>query len=152
TSCTSLGLRLVDYDGLFVPALADRPSGEVGHPHYQHPDRLREGHYGGEVDRFSHLVIYTALRCLAHGGRLLWGRYDNGETLLFREEAFRAPGHSPLFREVWKQRDLPVRALVGHLLLAARGPVGEVPLLPALAACNGAVQPLTALEEGRVRA
>jgi hypothetical protein len=151
TSGASLGLRLVDYDGLFVPALADRPSGEAGHPHYQHPDRLRDGYYGGEVDRFSHLVIYTALRCLVLGGRHLWDRYDNGDNLLFREDDFRAPGRAPLFRELWGQRDLAVRALVGHLILAAKGPLDEVPLLQDLAG-RGAVQPLTALEEARVRA
>ena len=41
----SLALKLIDYDGMFVPALADTPSGEVGHPNYQHPQRLREGAY-----------------------------------------------------------------------------------------------------------
>src|SRR5262249_30263839 len=30
----SLALKLIDYDGMYVPALADRPSGEIGHPHY----------------------------------------------------------------------------------------------------------------------
>ena len=30
-------LRLVDYDGMFVPALAGRKSHELGHPNYQHP-------------------------------------------------------------------------------------------------------------------
>jgi hypothetical protein len=29
---TSLAFKLIDYDGMFVPALADQPSGEVGHP------------------------------------------------------------------------------------------------------------------------
>ncbi|HEV3384762.1 MAG TPA: hypothetical protein VG097_08095, partial [Gemmata sp.] len=33
------GLKLIDYDGMFVPALANTPSGECGHPSYQHPGR-----------------------------------------------------------------------------------------------------------------
>src|SRR5689334_20331277 len=33
----SLAVKLIDYDGMFVPALAGSPSGEVGHPAYQHP-------------------------------------------------------------------------------------------------------------------
>src|SRR5205823_2625237 len=70
-----LRLRLIDYDGMFVPALADTPSGEAGHPNFQHPERLRSGAYHAEVDRFSHLVIYTALRCLAVRGRALWERF-----------------------------------------------------------------------------
>src|SRR6185295_4558108 len=34
-------LRLVDYDGMWVPSLAGILPSEFGHPHYQHPDRLR---------------------------------------------------------------------------------------------------------------
>jgi thiamine kinase-like enzyme len=33
---TPLGLQLVDYDGMYVPTLADAPSGELGHAAYQH--------------------------------------------------------------------------------------------------------------------
>src|SRR5262249_3772596 len=33
---SSLRVRLIDYDGMFVPALANQRSGEVGHPAYQH--------------------------------------------------------------------------------------------------------------------
>jgi len=51
----ALALRLIDYDGMYVPALAGTRSGELGHPAYQHPQRLREGTYNAEVDRFSHL-------------------------------------------------------------------------------------------------
>src|SRR5262249_55107298 len=74
-SLAKMRLRLIDYDGMIVPALAGRPSGELGHPNYQHPQRLREGAGDpAEADRFAHLVIYTALRCLVHGGRALWER------------------------------------------------------------------------------
>ncbi len=106
----SLALKLIDYDGMFVPALADTPSGEVGHPNYQHPQRLREGAYDSQVDRFSHLLIYTALRCVQVGGMELWQRYDNLENLLFREEDFRQPGQSRLLRELWDLKDRDARA------------------------------------------
>ena len=91
---SQLSLRLIDYDGMYVPALANSPSGEVGHPNYQHPQRLTSGGYNSEVDRFPHLVIYTALRCLTVGGRELWDKYDNGENLVFREQDFRQPTES----------------------------------------------------------
>jgi len=42
-SAHSLALKLIDYDGMWVPSLANTKSGEVGHPSYQHPQRLREG-------------------------------------------------------------------------------------------------------------
>src|SRR5262249_13325351 len=71
----SLALKLVDYDGMFVPALAGQRSGEVGHPAYQHPQRLREFTYNADVDRFPLLAVYTAIRAVAVGGRALWERY-----------------------------------------------------------------------------
>ncbi len=63
-------LRLVDYDGMYVPALADLPPGEMGHAAYQHPQRLETGAYSPEIDRFSHLLIYTTLRSFMAGGDL----------------------------------------------------------------------------------
>jgi hypothetical protein len=57
-----LALKLIDYDGMWVPALAGTRSGEVGHPSYQHPQRLREGPYNIDVDRFPLLLVATALR------------------------------------------------------------------------------------------
>jgi hypothetical protein len=146
-----LALRLIDYDGMFVPALADKPSAEVGHPNYQHPQRLCGGCYNSEVDRFSHLLIYTALRCLTISGRSLWKRYDNGENLLFREEDFREPHNSKLLHELWKAKEPEIRALMGQLLLASRKPLAEVPLLDDLVG-GGAVASLTLLEEAQVHA
>jgi hypothetical protein len=123
----SLGVKLIDYDGMWVPALAGRPSGEIGHPAYQHPQRLREGTYGPEIDRFPLLVIYCALRCLQVGGRGLWERYDNGDNLLFRQQDFETPGRSPLFAELLRVSGL--RDLVATLIDAARMPLDQTPLL-----------------------
>src|SRR5262249_32068912 len=43
SSANSLAVKLIDYDGMCVPSLAGTKSGEVGHPAYQHPERLRTG-------------------------------------------------------------------------------------------------------------
>lgn len=126
---SSLAVKLIDYDGLWVPALASTPSGEIGHPCYQHPQRLREGTYGPEVDRFPLLVVLTALRALAVGGRSLWQRHDTGDNLLFRESDFQATERSALFRELWQLTDPTARALAGHLALACRGRLEDAPLI-----------------------
>jgi serine/threonine protein kinase len=138
-----LSLRLIDYDGLWVPALADSPSGEVGHPNYQHPQRLREGIYNPAVDSFPHLVIYTALRALAAAGKPLWERYDNGDNLLFREQDFAEPAASALFRELCSSGDEVVRILAGRLMLGCRAPLENAPLLEQLTD-GREVHPLTA--------
>ncbi len=146
----SLALKLIDYDGMFVPSLADRPSGEYGHPNYQHPQRSPERGYNRDMDRFSHLLIYTALRCLRIGGEELWRRYDNQENLLFRREDFRQPSKSQLLRELWETSERDVRCLVGHLLLASQRPLEVVPALDELVDDNR-VRPLTDSEEWRIK-
>ncbi len=151
TRAGTLHLRLIDYDGLCIPALAEQPSGEVGHPNYQHPERLSEGTYNAEMDRFSHLLIYSALRCLQSGGKELWERHDNGENLLFRQDDFAAPTDSALLRELWSLPDADARTLIGHLLLASLAPIEEVPLLDDLLS-GTTVRPLTAQEQEQVQA
>ena len=131
-NANSLALKLIDYDGMWVPALARTKSGEVGHSSYQHPLRIREGTYSLEVDRFPLLVIATALRVLSLKGRTLWEKYDDGDNLLFKESDLRAPAESPLFRELLTIPDQQNRTLVGALLRACNGKVEEAPLLEEL--------------------
>lgn len=146
-----LQLKLVDYDGMYVPGLAVRPPDEFGHSSYQHPDRLKKRIYTAEVDRFSHLVICCALRCLLVGVRPLWDRFNNRENLLFREADFLKPAASHIFQLLWTTREEEVRALVGRLVLATRQPLSEVPLLDEIMSEAG-VKPLLPQEEREVAA
>lgn len=143
----SLAFRLVDYDGMHVPGLPGGSS-ESGHPNYQHPERLRKGTHNKNIDRFSQLVIYTALQSLRRGGRALWDRYDNGENLLFCRRDFEEPHSSKLFRELWRAGGAE-RGLVGRLVLACVERVEDVPSLATLLA-NEALPTLTSDEEKRV--
>jgi hypothetical protein len=64
-------IRLIDYDGMYVPSLQGRGSHEVGHPNYQHPARS-EGDFGAALDNFSVWVLYLSLLALSAQPRL-WG-------------------------------------------------------------------------------
>lgn len=147
----ALSLRLIDYDGMHVPALAGGKSGELGHPCYQHPQRLREGIYSAEVDRFSHLAIYTAIRCLIADGPALWKHFDNGDNLLFREPDFRDPANSQLFHALWGLPDPAAHIVVGRLLLATQQPLVQVPLLDEILV-DGKLKGLTRQEERQASA
>jgi DNA-binding beta-propeller fold protein YncE len=143
----SVKLRLVDYDGVWVPALDTLPSNESGQPNYQHPQRR----YGPLMDRFPHLVIYTTLRCLMLDQQL--ARHFSDQRLVFGQEDYAQPGRSELFRELWKNcRELNTRNLVGHLILACVQPFEQTPSLQELVpdAATGWVRPLTALQQGQV--
>jgi len=145
-----LALRLIDYDGMHVPALAGTRSGELGHPAFQHPQRFQDRIYSAEVDRFSHLAIFCAVRCLTVGRKELWQQFDNEDNLLFRESDFRDPDKSEVFHTLWELPDANCRALAGHLALACRKPLAEAPLLSDLID-NGNVLPLTRQEGTAVK-
>lgn len=78
-------LKLIDYDGMYVPALRDRPAMELGQPNYQHPRRAA-GDYGPWLDRFSARVIHLSLTALATDPAL-WRRLHKpgGEYLLLQK-------------------------------------------------------------------
>jgi predicted Ser/Thr protein kinase len=90
-------LRLIDHDGLFVPAMNGWSASEVGHQHYQHPHRTAQ-HFDRSLDNFSSLVIYLSLLSLAERPEL-WQEYHD-ENLLFTKTDFQDPSSSTLFAKI----------------------------------------------------
>src|SRR5262249_56086826 len=128
------------YNAMFFLVIASTPSGELEHRIYQQPQRKDISAYQPEMDRFSHLTIYTALRCLKISGSL-WPRYGDPENLLFRQSDFTTPANSALLRDLWSLPDPDTHALTGHLVLSSLAPIVEVPLLSDLVN-QGQVRPL----------
>jgi hypothetical protein len=92
-----LTIRLIDYDGMFVPALADLQSAEIGHRNYQSPARRPE-HFGAELDRFSAHVLYLSLIAVAKDSTLWEKLHPPGsDYLILQEGDFRNPATSPAF-------------------------------------------------------
>ncbi len=128
-------LKLVDYDCMCVPALVGRRNLEVGVEPYQHPDRNETTHLSLDLDNFSALVIYVALRALA-ADPALWMKYVQRpahDKLLFRRDDFRTPGASPLYRDLRNSRAQDVRDLTEKLFSLFQTPVDRVPPLNHLA-------------------
>src|SRR5215207_4268526 len=90
-------LRLVDLDGMYVPALEGFKASEVGHQHYQHPARDIT-HFSRDTDNFSALVVYLSLISLAEQPEL-W-REHHDENLLFTRADFADPEASALFGKI----------------------------------------------------
>ena len=91
-------IHLVDYDGMWVPALKGRHATEIGHRAYQHPERS-ERDYGQEIDRFSALVIYLSLAAL-ESDPTLWERFHTGDNLIFVREDFLQVGRSAIWQQL----------------------------------------------------
>jgi hypothetical protein len=118
-------LRLVDHDGIFVPAMTGWTASEVGHQHYQHPRRTAI-EFNSNLDNFSSLVIYLSLLSVAEQPAL-W-REHHDENLLFTKSDFADPASSELFTKI---RELgPEHARLADVLAnAATGSPDEVPSL-----------------------
>lgn len=78
-------LRLIDYDGMFVPDLKGWHSNELGHRNYQHPQRS-ELDFGPELDNFSAWLIRGALECLVAEPRTHERFLANDEGFLLGRE------------------------------------------------------------------
>ncbi|GLZ36879.1 hypothetical protein [Actinokineospora sp. NBRC 105648] len=87
-------MRLVDYDGMYVPALAGMAAAEMGHRNYQSPGRSTT-QFGPTIDRFSAWVIYLSLLGVA-ADPSLWARLrdQDAEHLLLAEADFADPDAS----------------------------------------------------------
>jgi|SRR5579871_4873971 len=95
-------VRLVDLDGMFVPAMRGWKASELGHRHYQHPARASH-HFSADLDNFSALVIYVSLLGLAECPEL-WKFHD--ENLIFTKNDFESPAASQLFVKLKKVASL----------------------------------------------
>ena len=118
-------LRLVDHDGIFVPAMAGWIASEVGHQHYQHPRRTA-AHFDGNLDNFSSLVIYLSLLSVAERPALWQEHHD--ENLLFTKADFADPASSELFKKI-RELGPEHERLADVLASAATGSPDEVPSL-----------------------
>ena len=81
-------LRLVDYDGIFVPAMTGMQSNELGHRNYQHPLRSARN-FDSTLDTFASWVIHLSLTAVAEYPEI-YGRLSAGsDCLLFRAKDFK---------------------------------------------------------------
>jgi hypothetical protein len=122
---------LVDYDGMFVPALRGLGSHELGHQHYQHPRRSADD-FDLWTDRVSALVIYVSLRALACRPDL-WDQLTGGdEALLLRRSDLADPPASPAFQLLASCPDRQLRNALAVLQRALTASPDAAPTLSAV--------------------
>src|SRR5919205_593901 len=118
-------LRLVDLDGMYVPALEGFKASEVGHQHYQHPAR-DVTHFSRDTDNFSALVVYLSLISLAERPEL-W-REHHDENLLFTRADFKHPEASALFPKIEAIGEEHARLAAALRAACTSGPAAAPPL------------------------
>ena len=96
--CDDGSLVLLDYDGMYVPALSGRKPLEQGSPHYRHPLRSTQP-FDEHIDDYSLSLILLSLRAIALD-ETLYVRYSSSEYLLLSEQDQLNPYTSPVFKEL----------------------------------------------------
>jgi len=96
-------VRLIDYDGLFIPNFRGDKQKEGGRSEFQHPNRP-SFEFNEKIDRFSFWVILCALEALKFD-KTLWkeimqGGFNTGDNMLFVGSDFSNPIHSKLFQRL----------------------------------------------------
>jgi tetratricopeptide (TPR) repeat protein len=139
-------LRLVDYDGMYVPALRGSPSTELGHRNYQHPGR-QAFHFGPYLDNFSAWVIYCSLSVVAEQPDL-WKRLGGGdECMLFRQADFQDPLNSKTFSILEHHHGEHIANLARTVRALLTLPVERVPPLGAQVELPSDFQPMPSTDE-----
>ncbi len=139
-------IKLIDYDGMFVPGMRPGNGSETGHRHFQHPDR-RVSNFGPAMDRFSFIALDLSLNAVIEDKSLYAKFREGGETIVFKANDFADPPGSEIFRRLLAMPKLKEQArnfaaiceaplacvptldefLAGRNIPAARAPIKTTP-------------------------
>lgn len=108
-------VKLVDYDGMFIPDFKGMKSTEMGHADFQHPGRTADS-FSATLDNFSALVLHLSLTAIASRPEL-WDKYNGGDPdcLILRKKDFLNLDISPAFKEISSIRNKKVKKMCNLL-------------------------------------
>ena len=109
-------LVLIDYDGMFVPAMKGQKAREMGSPDFRHPART-EDTFNEHIDDFSLASILLSLRVIAEEPALL-EKYGAADRLLFSEKDYRNIHDCQLLKDIFPSECPEVNTLVGLFIIA----------------------------------
>src|SRR6266702_240681 len=119
-------IKLIDYDGMFVPGMRPGNGSETGHRHFQHPDR-RVANFGPGMDRFSFIALDLSLKAVIEDKSLYSKFREGGETVVFKANDFADPANSDIFRRLLAMPKLKEQAR--RFAAICEAPLAAVPTL-----------------------
>src|SRR5215472_4500701 len=123
---TKGAVRLIDYDGMFVPGMRQGNGSETGHKHFQHPDR-RVASFGPDMDRFSFIALDLSLKAIIADKSLYPKFREGGETIVFKANDFADPPNSEIFNRLFGMPKLKDQAQNFAAICGA--PIAAIPTL-----------------------
>ena len=111
-------LVLVDYDGMYVPAMKGQKARELGSPDFRHPSRI-EDNFDEHIDDFSLASILLSLKAISLQPELL-DKYGATDRLLFSEIDYRNLSESTVLEALRSQmQDVEMSTLISLFILSA---------------------------------
>ena len=111
-------LVLVDYDGMFVPALQDENANELGSPDFRHPLRT-EATFNEHIDDFAIASIALSLKAIALQPSL-YNQFATADRLLLSASDYRDIGKSAALQAILAlSTDAELAKLFSAFLLAS---------------------------------
>ena len=108
-------LVLVDYDGMYVPAMKGQKARELGSPDFRHPSRT-EDDFDEHIDDFSLVCILLSLKAVSLEPELM-DKNGESEHLLFSENDFRDISQCKLLHELFPSDDMDLNSLYSLFML-----------------------------------
>ena len=102
-------LVLVDYDGMYVPAMKGQKARELGSPDFRHPLRT-ENDFDEHIDDFSFVSIMLSLKAISLNKELI-EKYCISNQLLFSEKDYRNIDGSTVFKQIVSFCDIEIKKL-----------------------------------------
>src|SRR5215470_7552155 len=127
-------IKLIDYDGMFVPEMRPGHGSETGHRHFQHPQR-RTFSFGPEMDRFSFIALDLSLAAVMEDKSLYKKFREGGETIIFKANDFADPPNSEIFRRLLAMPKLKDQAR--NFAAICEAPLAVVPTIDEFLAGRG---------------
>ena len=109
-------LVLIDYDGMYVPAMAGQKARELGSPDFRHPSRT-EDVFNEHIDDFSLASMLLSLRTIANDPSLL-DKYGASDRLLFSEADYRDIHSCQFLKDLYPSAENEINTLVSLFTLA----------------------------------
>lgn len=124
-------LVLVDYDGMYVPAMKGQKAREVGSPDFRHPQRT-ENDFDEHIDDFPLVSILLSLRAISDNCELFI-ECDEHNRLLFSENDYLNIYDSVIFKKIFPSNDIDInRLVVAFLYYAFNSTKARYPILTLL--------------------
>ena len=113
--CEDGSLTLVDYDGMYVPAMKGQKARELGSPDFRHPSRTAD-EFNEHIDDFPIASILLSLKAIALQPGLL-EEYGAKDRLLLSEADYRNISGSQFFKQVFPSDNMELNKLMNLFML-----------------------------------